>query len=72
MEAKTEIAEIERRAREAGVTIKAILERADVASSQWVRWKQGSQNPMRTTWARVQAAADEQIADAAKNGAAAE
>lgn len=63
-----EVIEIERRAHAAGVPIAAILRRADVAASQWVRWKNRQQTPLRTTMARVVRAADDEIAAKSNGG----
>ena len=59
MGTQEDIAAIEARLAAAGITVKALLATADVASSQWVRWKQGARSPLRTTWARIVAAVDE-------------
>lgn len=59
MDTAKEIAAIEARLAAAGLTVKAMLAKADVASSQWVRWKQAKRSPLRTTWARIIRAVDE-------------
>ena len=59
MDTRTEIARIERRLRSSGLTVAALLRMADVNAAQWVRWKQGRQEPLRTTWARITQAARE-------------
>lgn len=59
MDIQTEIARIERRMKAAGTTVAELLRQADVNAAQWVRWKQGRQEPLRTTWARITAAAKE-------------
>ncbi len=58
MNMAAEITKLETRVRNAGVTVKQLLAEADVDDAQWWRWRQGKHKPLRTTWARIEAAAD--------------
>jgi hypothetical protein len=58
MNIAAEISRLEKRLRDADVTINRFLAEADVNYSQWWRWQHGPHKPMRTTWARIMIAAD--------------
>ncbi len=58
MDIKAEIPRLEKRLRNADVTISRLLAEADVNYAQWWRWQNGPHKPMRTTWARIMTAAD--------------
>lgn len=58
MDVASEIPKIETRLRNAGVTVKQLLAEADVDDAQWWRWRERKHKPLRTTWARIVAAAD--------------
>ncbi len=64
------ISEIEAQLKRAGTTVAAMLRQADVAPSQWTRWKARSHQPHRTTWNRVVAATKEITASAHEGEAA--
>ncbi|HEY6564209.1 MAG TPA: hypothetical protein VIY86_06910 [Pirellulaceae bacterium] len=51
-----EIAEIEGRLYAAGVTVKAMLRQAQIAESQWQRWKTSKRIPRRDDWDRIETA----------------
>lgn len=53
------ITEIEARLKRDRKHVADLLRRADVAASQWQRWKAGNQKPHRTTWGRIVVAATE-------------
>lgn len=67
---KTQITRIEKRVREAGHPVAELLRRADVDASQWVRWKQGKQAPLLSTWSKITKAADK-MAPVQRSGKAA-
>lgn len=48
---------IERRAKEKGVAISALLQIADIHRSTWARWKSGDNGPTMAKWNRVEDAA---------------
>ncbi len=56
METVANIMRMEEALRERGLTVKAMLAAADVSSSQWQRWKNEGQIPLRTTWYRIETA----------------
>lgn len=64
------ISEIETRLKRSRVSVAEMLRRADVAPSQWSRWKTRHHEPHRTTWNRITAAANELTADANEGAAA--
>jgi len=64
MDYVAEIAAIEARLKRADSSVAAMLRQADVAPSQWTRWKARSHEPHRTTWNRIVAATNELTARA--------
>ena len=61
MDVKIEVSLIEKRVKTAGFPVAELLRRADVDASQWVRWKQGAQVPLTSTWSKITKAADELV-----------
>ncbi|TGN75941.1 hypothetical protein EOW77_0032245 [Bradyrhizobium yuanmingense] len=57
MDIAAEIVRIEQRAQERDVSIRAILQRAGLATSNWARWKRGKSSPSFKTWGEVSRAA---------------
>jgi hypothetical protein len=55
---QADISKLEARILRAGKTIKELLETANVDGSLWWRWRTGHLEPRRSTWRRVEAAAD--------------
>lgn len=70
MDYVSEITDIETRLKRAGKSVAAMLRQADVAPSQWSRWKARHHEPHRTTWNRIVAATNELTADAREGAAA--
>lgn len=70
MDYVAEISVIEARLKRAGKSVAAMLRQADVAPSQWTRWKAQSHEPHRTTWNRIVAATNEITARAHEGEAA--
>jgi predicted transcriptional regulator len=65
MNIPNEVSRIENRLRESGISVAALLRRADVDASQWQRWKSGKQDPRMGTWSKIQAAAEELVPERA-------
>lgn len=59
MNLRNEISIIEKRLKAAGHSVAKLLRHAEVDASQWVRWKQGGQVPLLSTWSKITAAADD-------------
>lgn len=59
MDVPTEVQRIEARMKAAGYPVAELLRRANVAASQWQRWKQGDQTPLVSTWTKISDAARE-------------
>jgi hypothetical protein len=70
MDYVAEITVIETRLKRAGTSVAAMLRHADVAPSQWTRWKARHHEPHRTTWNRIVSATDELTARAREGEAA--
>jgi len=58
MNMPAEVSQIEKRLKGAGHSVAIMLRRAEVDASQWVRWKQGGQIPLMSTWSKIVEAAD--------------
>lgn len=58
MNIPAEVIQIEERLKGAGHSVAKMLRRAEVDASQWVRWKQGGQVPLISTWSKIVEAAD--------------
>lgn len=63
MNVPNEVSQIEKRLKRAGHSVARLLRRAEVDASQWVRWKQGGQVPLMSTWSKIVEAADELAPD---------
>lgn len=48
-----DIATVERRAAAAGISMAAVLRRAELAPTTWVRWKNRDMKPQGKNWRRV-------------------
>jgi hypothetical protein len=59
MNLRNDISDIENRLKSAGHSVAKLLRRAEVDASQWVRWKQGGQVPLLSTWMKITRAADD-------------
>lgn len=64
------ISTIEARLKQAGISVAAMLRQADVAASQWTRWKARHHEPHRTTWNRIVVATNDLTARAHEGEAA--
>jgi hypothetical protein len=64
MDITAEIVRIEQRAHERDVSIRAILQRAGLATSNWARWKRGKSSPSFKTWGEVSRAAHDLLSEA--------
>lgn len=65
MNIPAEVQSIETRLKEAGYPVAELLRRARVDVAQWQRWKAGKQDPRMGTWAKIERAAAELMAERA-------
>lgn len=65
MHVPTEAAAIEVRLSEAGIGVPALLERARIDRTTWMRWKEGHFQPRLSKWMDVTAAAEALLAEQA-------
>jgi predicted transcriptional regulator len=56
MSVADKIEAIERGLSDAGVTVKALCDAADINQSTWTRWKAGNNVPNMATWSRIESA----------------